>query len=120
MNWWQWVIFSIGIITIGTVLFMIVYVWVVAVNKKAESLSSKKEDQDKIMTVTIWHRTVDAMPPVGVSVQTIDIRGNQEIRYLEKVGDYVMVWKAYEDDIGVPINEITVWAKKVTKGELEE
>lgn len=120
MNWWQWLFFVIGVLTISTVLFMIVYIWVVAVNKKAESVSSKKEDPEQIMTMTIWHRTIDAMPPVGVSVQTIDIRGNQEIRYLEKVGDHVMVWKAFDEDIGVPINEITIWANKVTKGELEE
>lgn len=117
MNWWQWVVFAIGIITIGTFLFMIVYLWIITVNKKAENVSTKK---DQIMTMTVWHRTLDAMPPVGVSVQTIDIRGNQEIRYLEKVGDYVMVWKAYDEDIGIPINEITIWAKKVTKGDLEE
>ena len=118
MVWYEWIFFVLGVIFACLIVYGF---YVVVTDRKHQSADADKkfddlERQYEPMTetsTTTWVYPVDAMPPEGKPVQVITIRGDLEIRYLEKVGDHVRVWKAYEDDIGIPIDEVVLWARKM-------
>ncbi len=118
MIWYEWIFFVLGVIFACLIVYGF---YVVATDRKHQSDDADKkfddlERQYEPMTetsTTTWVYPVDAMPPEGKPVQVITIRGDLELRQLEKVGDHVRVWKAYEDDIGIPIDEVVLWARKM-------
>lgn len=118
MVWYEWIFFTLGVIFACLIVYGF---YVVVTDRKHQSTDTDKKFDDlerryEPMTetsTTTWCYPVDAMPPEGKPVQVVTIRGDLEIRQLEKIGDHVRVWKAYEDDIGIPLDEVVLWARSM-------
>ena len=108
LPWWIWILMIVGAITIGSVVYLIVYGMF---HSKKQTTYEQKENS-LFKSEIYWQLPVNTMPKEGVKVFVTTIRNDIEIRYLEKVGDHVRVWKEYEDDIGIPLNEVVMWAYK--------